>query len=80
VKIRGFRIELGDIEATLRTFSSVREALVLARDENDGEKRLIAYVSADLPIDISVLRKFLLERDCPITWYRLRSLSSNGGR
>jgi acyl carrier protein len=64
VKIRGYRIELGEIESLLREYREVRDAIVLAREDTPGQKRLVAYVVAELSSELSVneLRGYMKER------------------
>ena len=59
VKIRGYRIELGEIEARLAECPGVREALVLAGDNQAGEKSLAAYLIAAADIDVAAVRSRL---------------------
>ncbi|MDC8758415.1 amino acid adenylation domain-containing protein [Janthinobacterium fluminis] len=60
VKLRGLRIELGEVEATLRAFPGVGEAVVLVRGEADGDPKLVAYLaSAGAAPDFRAVRDFV---------------------
>jgi amino acid adenylation domain-containing protein/thioester reductase-like protein len=69
VKIRGFRIELGEIESILNQHPIVRQAVLLVREVNPADQRLVAYVVCKSHIDsthpnlvIKALRNFLTEK------------------
>ena len=59
VKIRGFRIELGEIEAALNTHPQVNQNVVIAIEENGGNKRLIGYIVTKEEITTQQLREYL---------------------
>ena len=59
VKIRGFRIELGEIESRLVTHPSVREAVVIDLQKENGEKYLCAYIVFKSPVESSELKEHL---------------------
>jgi amino acid adenylation domain-containing protein len=84
VKIRGFRVELGEIESVLKQSNGVKQAVVLAKLDPDGKKRLVGYVVPNGPFNREMIMKHLLSKlpdyMVPGAWVELDSLplTSNG--
>ncbi|WP_259740912.1 condensation domain-containing protein, partial [Pseudomonas poae] len=84
-KIRGFRIELGEIETRLGEHPQVKDAVVLAREDEPGHKRLVAYFTQRENVDITALRDYLLTQlpdyMVPAAYVRLDNLPlTNNGK
>ena len=62
IKIRGFRIELGEIESRLSEHTAVEQVVVIADNEEAGERRLIAYLVAGDKVKPDELREHLRAR------------------
>ena len=60
VKIRGYRIELGEVHAALARLDGIEQAVVIAREDRPGDKRLVGYVTGT--VDPAALRGPLAER------------------
>ncbi|MGH3554987.1 MAG: non-ribosomal peptide synthetase, partial [Mycobacterium sp.] len=60
VKIRGYRIELGEVQAALTALDGVDQAVVIAREDRPGDKRLVGYVTGSA--DPAQIRTQLAER------------------
>jgi amino acid adenylation domain-containing protein len=84
VKIRGLRIELAEIEAALVGHAGVREAVVVAREDESGDRRLVAYVVGSFDAGASAvgrlrshLQRSLPEYMVPAAWVFLDALPLN---
>jgi amino acid adenylation domain-containing protein/thioester reductase-like protein len=85
VKISGFRVELGEIESRLMEHAGVGKAVVIAREDGSGDKRLVAYYTSRVaddsdadtlgPVELrSHLSGVLPEYMVPAAYVRIESL------
>ncbi len=84
VKIRGYRIELGEIESVIQQGGQVKQSVVLARQNKEGSKHLVAYIVSNDKFDKEALTAYLHsklpEYMVPAIWIELEiiPLTSNG--
>lgn len=62
VKVRGYRVELNEVENILLSNESIREAVILAVDAENDNKKLIAFFTSDQPVKTIDLRHHLLKK------------------
>ena len=80
VKIRGFRIELSEIEAVVTRHPSVRDCVVIVREDVSGDKRLVGYVvpAFGSAMEAAELRNWVKEHlpeyMVPSAWVEMESL------
>jgi len=84
VKVRGFRIELGEIETVLAAHPAVREAVVVVREDQPNEKRIVAYLAGEQELQIGELRRFVKDKlpdymvPSAFVWLEALPLTPNG--
>lgn len=59
VKVRGFRIELSEIESRLRKHPALRDCTVIAQEDRNGNKHVVAYVVSAEQVDVKKLKRFI---------------------
>ena len=78
VKIRGYRIELGEIESVLLENDLIQQAVVLAKEDKNGNKRLVGYVVSgkdfDREVIVNYLKSKLPDYMIPALWVELEEL------
>ncbi|HEV2886148.1 MAG TPA: condensation domain-containing protein, partial [Jatrophihabitans sp.] len=76
VKVRGFRVELGEVESALLAVPGVREAAVLLREDDPGDKQLVAYLVGSTTAEAArdQLKRRLPEHLVPTRWVLLERL------
>ena len=62
VKLHGYRVELGEIEEALREHGGVQDAVVLLREDESGDKQVVAYVTSRQTLTPATLREHLKAR------------------
>ncbi|MGW2395272.1 amino acid adenylation domain-containing protein [Kitasatospora sp. NPDC001664] len=62
VKIRGFRVEPGEVRAAVASYGEIGQTAVVVREDRPGDRRLVAYLTADRPVDTAALRAHVAER------------------
>ena len=84
VKVRGFRIELEEIENVIRSIEDVKDAVVIARNDEYGDKSLYAYMISNHELNIANIRD-IIKRELPdymipsyMTQIEKMPLSTNG--
>ena len=81
VKISGFRVELGEVETILTQSNMVHEGAVVAKNDNNGQKRLVGYVVAAENYSPNAIMEYLQSKlpdyMIPAVWIRIQNLPLN---